>query len=74
MIPAGDLGLWLTLSAASTLAGNMTMIGAAANVIVSEEAEKVSIRIDFWKFLRIGIPVSLVTLFVTYAYLTLLFC
>ena len=73
LIPAGDLALWLTLSASSTLAGNMTMIGAAANVIVSEEAEKVSVRIDFWRFLRIGIPVSLVTLFVTYVYLTLLF-
>ena len=73
LIPAGDLALWLTLSASSTLAGNMTMIGAAANVIVSEEAEKVSVRIDFWRFLKIGIPVSLVTLFVTYVYLTLLF-
>lgn len=73
MIPAGNLALWLTLAAASTLAGNMTMIGAAANVIVSEEAEKMSIRIDFWRFLRIGIPVSLVTLGVTYVYLTLLF-
>jgi Na+/H+ antiporter NhaD/arsenite permease-like protein len=73
MIPAGDLALWLTLAAASTLAGNMTMIGAAANVIVSEEAEKMSIRIDFWRFLRIGIPVSLVTLGVTYVYLALLF-
>ena len=73
MIPAGDLGLWLTLSSVSTLAGNMTMIGAAANVIVSEEAEKEDIRIDFWRFLKIGIPVSLVTLSVTYVYLILLF-
>ena len=73
MIPAGNLALWLTLAAASTLAGNMTMIGAAANVIVSEEAEKMSIRIDFWRFLKIGIPVSLITLLVTYAYTTLLF-
>ena len=73
MIPAGNLALWLTLAAASTLAGNMTMIGAAANVIVSEEAEKMSIRIDFWRFLKIGIPVSLITLLVTYAYITLLF-
>lgn len=73
MIPAGDLGLWLTLASVSTLAGNMTMIGAAANVIVSEEAEKKDIRLDFWRFLRIGVPVSLVTLLMTYVYLTVLF-
>ena len=70
---AGNLGLWLTLAAASTLAGNMTMIGAAANVIVSEEAEKENVRIDFWRFLKIGIPVSVVTLLIAYAYLTVLF-
>ncbi len=73
LIPAGDLGLWLTLASVSTLAGNMTMIGAAANVIVSEEAEKENIRLDFWRFLRIGIPVSLATLAVAYVYLTVLF-
>ena len=73
MIPAGDLGLWLTLASVSTLAGNMTMIGAAANVIVSEEAEKEDIHLNFWRFLKIGIPVSLVTLAITYAYLVILF-
>lgn len=73
MIPAGDLGLWLTLASISTLAGNMTMIGAAANVIVSEEAEKEGISLDFWRFLRIGVPMSLVTMAVAYVYLTVLF-
>ncbi|MBQ2762233.1 MAG: arsenic ABC transporter [Candidatus Methanomethylophilaceae archaeon] len=65
-----DVALWLVLAASSTLAGNMTMIGAAANVIVSEEAEKESIKIDFWKYLKIGVPISLVTLMIMYVYLS----
>lgn len=71
MIPSGDLDLWLTLAAASTLAGNMTMIGAAANVIVSEEAEREGVRIDFWKYLKVGMPVSVATLAITVAYMML---
>lgn len=71
MIPAGDLQLWLTMAAVSTLAGNMTMIGAAANVIVSEEAEREGILIDFWRFLMVGIPVSLITLAIAAVYMNL---
>ena len=63
---------WLILSASSTLAGNLTLIGAAANVIVSEEAEKEGIRFDFRKYLITGIPVSLATLVVMYVFLVLL--
>ncbi|MBO5669595.1 MAG: arsenic ABC transporter [Candidatus Methanomethylophilaceae archaeon] len=63
---------WLILSASSTLAGNLTLIGAAANVIVSEEAEKEEIRFDFRKYLITGIPVSLATLAVMYVFLVLL--
>ena len=63
---------WLILSASSTLAGNLTLIGAAANVIVSEEAEKEGIRFDFRKYLITGIPVSLATLAVMYVFLVLL--
>jgi len=63
---------WLILSASSTLAGNLTLIGAAANVIVSEEAEKEGIKFDFRKYLITGIPVSLATLVVMYVFLVLL--
>lgn len=64
--------MWLILSASSTLAGNLTLIGAAANVIVSEEAEKDGIRFDFRRYLATGIPVSLATLAVMYVFLVLL--
>ncbi|MGN1044631.1 MAG: SLC13 family permease [Candidatus Methanomethylophilaceae archaeon] len=63
--------MWLVLSASSTLAGNLTMIGAAANVIVSEEAEKEGIRIDFRRYLKVGIPVSAATFAVMYVLLIL---
>ena len=72
MIGNASASAWLVLSASSTLAGNLTMIGAAANVIVSEEAEKEGIRLDFRKYLATGIPVSLVTLAVMYVLLVLL--
>ena len=72
MIPHASTSLWLILSASSTLAGNLTLIGAAANVIVSEEAEKEGIRFDFRKYLATGIPISLATLAVMYVFLVLL--
>ncbi|MBE6517141.1 MAG: arsenic ABC transporter [Thermoplasmata archaeon] len=72
MIPHASSSLWLILSASSTLAGNLTLIGAAANVIVSEEAEKEGIGFDFRKYLATGIPISLATLAVMYVFLVLL--
>jgi len=72
MLPAGDVTLWLTLAAASTLAGNATLMGAAANIIVAEEAEKVDIKLNFWKYIKIGIPMSVITLIITILFLTYL--
>lgn len=72
MIPNATASMWLVLSASSTLAGNLTLIGAAANVIVSEEAEKDGIRLDFRRYLAIGVPVSLATLAIMYVFLILL--
>lgn len=50
--------LWLTLASASTLAGNATIIGAMANLIVLESAEKYKISIKFWEFAKVGIIVT----------------
>lgn len=62
LIPLNEPGLWLTLAACTTIAGNLTLIGAAANVIVVEESEKEDIRIGFFEFMKIGVPLTLVTL------------
>jgi Na+/H+ antiporter NhaD/arsenite permease-like protein len=52
---------WLLLAMSSTLAGNLTITGSVANIIVVEKARTVT-RISFWDYMRIGIPVTLATL------------
>jgi Na+/H+ antiporter NhaD/arsenite permease-like protein len=53
--------LWLATALAATLAGNLTVIGSVANVIVLELAGSRA-RIGFWAFLRIGAAVTAATL------------
>jgi Na+/H+ antiporter NhaD/arsenite permease-like protein len=60
---------WLVLAMASTLAGNLTITGSVANLIVVERARD-EVHIGFWDYSRIGIPVTLVTLAVGWAWLT----
>jgi len=59
---------WLVLAMASTLAGNLTITGSVANLIVVERAHG-EVRIGFWDYSRVGIPVTLVTLAIGWAWL-----
>jgi len=52
--PLHDNLLWLALASSSTLAGNFTIIGAMANLIVIEIAKKQGIQIKFFQFLKLG--------------------
>lgn len=52
--------LWLTTALAATLAGNLTVVGSVANIIVLELAGSRG-RIGFWHFLRIGAAVTAAT-------------
>jgi Na+/H+ antiporter NhaD/arsenite permease-like protein len=52
---------WLLLSMASTLAGNLTITGSVANIIVAEKARP-DVHISFTQYLRIGVPVTVFTL------------
>jgi Na+/H+ antiporter NhaD/arsenite permease-like protein len=52
---------WLALAMASTLAGNLTITGSVANIIVVERARKEA-AISFLDYFRIGSPVTLLTL------------
>jgi Na+/H+ antiporter NhaD/arsenite permease-like protein len=52
---------WLILSMASTLAGNLTITGSIANIIVVEQA-KAKVQISFRQYLRAGVPVTICTL------------
>jgi Na+/H+ antiporter NhaD/arsenite permease-like protein len=53
---------WLTLAMATTLAGNLTLLGSIANLIVVEGARQKGIRISFLEHLAIGLPVTIATL------------
>lgn len=53
---------WVALAAASTLAGNVTLLGAASNLIVVEQAEKGGISIRLGTFVRVGLPLAIFTL------------
>jgi Na+/H+ antiporter NhaD/arsenite permease-like protein len=55
--------LWLATALCATLAGNLTVIGSVANIIVLELAGPKG-RIGFWRFLRYGAVVTLATLVV----------
>ncbi|MHB8606272.1 MAG: ArsB/NhaD family transporter [Thermoplasmatota archaeon] len=54
--------MWLALAAASTLAGNATVLGAAANVIVAEQARPLGAELDAWRFAKYGLVVTVATL------------
>jgi Na+/H+ antiporter NhaD/arsenite permease-like protein len=55
---------WLTLAMSSTLAGNLTVLGSIANLIVIESARRRGIRISFAEYARVGVPVTIVTILV----------
>jgi Na+/H+ antiporter NhaD/arsenite permease-like protein len=53
---------WLVLAMASTLAGNLTILGSIANLIVVEGARRRSVTIGFWDYAKVGLPITLATL------------
>jgi Na+/H+ antiporter NhaD/arsenite permease-like protein len=58
-LPRADL-LWLALAASSTLAGNLTLVGSVANLIVAQGARE-ECPLSFWSFLRVGVPSTVLT-------------
>jgi Na+/H+ antiporter NhaD/arsenite permease-like protein len=52
---------WLTLAMSSTLAGNLTVLGSVANLIVVERARR-EVRIGFWEYAKAGVPLTALTL------------
>jgi Na+/H+ antiporter NhaD/arsenite permease-like protein len=52
---------WLTLAMSSTLAGNLTLLGSVANLIVIERARR-EVNIGFWEYAKAGVPLTVLTL------------
>lgn len=57
---------WLALATSTMLAGNATILGAAANIIVAERSEELGVAVPFWDFFRVGFPITLATLFTSF--------
>jgi Na+/H+ antiporter NhaD/arsenite permease-like protein len=67
----GTTAQLMALAAGSTLAGNLTILGAASNVIIIQNAEKSNETLTFSEFARIGVPVTLIQITIYWAFLTI---
>jgi len=54
---------WLVLAMSSTLAGNLTLVGSVANLIVVQRARH-EVEISFWEYLKAGVPLTLATIII----------
>lgn len=61
---------WLTLALATTLAGNLTLLGSVANLIVAETAKSRGVHLSFVEYLKAGLPITLLSLAVGVAWLS----
>jgi Na+/H+ antiporter NhaD/arsenite permease-like protein len=60
-LPNADQG-WLIIAMSSTLAGNLTLLGSIANLIVAERAKRSDVTISFFDYLKVGLPLTLLSL------------
>ena len=52
--------MWKVMALATTLAGNLTILGSVANIIVVESARG-HVEVSFWDYARFGVPVTILT-------------
>jgi Na+/H+ antiporter NhaD/arsenite permease-like protein len=73
-ITSNDISQWMMLVAASTVAGNLTIFGAASNIIIIEAAESKGIKaFSYIEFLKIGSIVTTSNIVVYYLFIIMLF-
>lgn len=53
---------WLVIAMSATLAGNFTLVGSVANLIVAQRAKARGVEIGFWTYFKVGAPLTLVTI------------
>ncbi len=70
-ITGNTQALWWALSLGACLGGNLTIIGAAANVIVSETAASQGHKISFMRFMKYGALITMISLAISTAYLAI---
>jgi len=62
---------WLTLASAATLAGNLTLLGSVANLIVAESARNRNIHLSFWEYTRAGVLITFLSLLIHWIWVTI---
>ena len=65
--------LWWAVSLGACLGGNGTLIGASANVVLSDISKKHGHEITFAKFFKTGFPIMLLTILIAGVYLVVRF-
>ncbi len=58
---AGTPEVWMALAAGSTLAGNVSLLGAVSNLIVVDRAAAKGVRVRLGEFVRYGLPLAAMT-------------
>ena len=61
---------WYLLAVVSTFAGNFTLLGSIANLIVAEQARPLCVKLTFLEYLKTGLPLTLLTTALAIAYFT----
>ncbi|MEJ1936103.1 anion transporter [Nostoc sp. NIES-2111] len=69
LISPGDTKSWLLLAAGSTLAGNLTLFGSVANLIIVEAAADLGYKLTFLDHLRFGVPLTICTVILAYVFI-----
>jgi Na+/H+ antiporter NhaD/arsenite permease-like protein len=72
MQTGGTTAQLMALAAGSTIAGNLTILGAASNVIIIQKAEKQGETLTFFEFAKVGVPLTVIQLVVYCAWLVLM--
>jgi Na+/H+ antiporter NhaD/arsenite permease-like protein len=62
----------MALAAGSTIAGNLTILGAASNVIIIQNAEKQGATLTFFEFMKVGLPLTILQVLVYWGWLALI--
>jgi len=74
LIPASSGQVWwASMAVFSTLAGNLTLTGSIANLIVVEQAKKQNVNISFFTYFKIGFPLTIAMVAIGLVYFRLLF-
>ena len=55
---------WLVIAMAATFAGNFTLVGSVANLIVAQRAKARGVELGFWAYFKIGAPLTVLTIII----------